>query len=158
MQDITESEIMKAADLDVDYDSQKIQMLEKLKGADLTKPCIFSGAQPDPDGLASMYTLSAILEMWGHAPVCFYRGSFTQDWKAIRHISNSLNQLGLQYVFNPLLNTFSKLTYIGSSDVRVVDHSTQILRFPKDYYTNRCCTNTKGFIIFIGMIEISYRS
>jgi len=81
MQDVENER--KPADLDVDYNSQKVRMLEKLKGADLTKPCIFSGAQPDPDGLASMYTLSAILEMWGYSPVCFYRGSFTHPQNRI---------------------------------------------------------------------------
>ena len=59
----------------------KRSILEQIQNADLDKVALFSGAVVDPDGLASMYTMSAILESWGYTPTSFYRGSFSRPQK-----------------------------------------------------------------------------
>lgn len=77
--------------LDEDYGRTIIRdMLTKIREADLEKIAIFSGFV-DPDGLSSMYTLAAILEMWGHNPTCFYRGSFSRPQNKIMRQVLGLN-------------------------------------------------------------------
>ena len=61
----------------------KRSILEQIQNADLDKVALFSGAVVDPDGLASMYTMSAILESWGYTPTSFYRGSFSRPQNKI---------------------------------------------------------------------------
>lgn len=61
----------------------KRSILQQIKDADLEKVALFSGAVVDPDGLASMYTMAAILESWGFTPTCFYRGSFSRPQNKI---------------------------------------------------------------------------
>lgn len=58
-------------------------ILDQIKKADLERVALFSGAQVDPDGIASMYTMAAILESWGHTPTCFYRGTFSRPQNKI---------------------------------------------------------------------------
>jgi nanoRNase/pAp phosphatase (c-di-AMP/oligoRNAs hydrolase) len=61
----------------------KKSILNQIKEANLEKVALFSGAGVDPDGIASMYTMAAILESWGYTPTCFYRGSFSRPQNKI---------------------------------------------------------------------------
>lgn len=56
----------------------KTSILPQIEAADLSKTAIFLGAGVDPDGLASQAVMAAILDKWGYAPECFYRGTFNR--------------------------------------------------------------------------------
>jgi len=84
---------MKRPKLQLEDTDNKAPILGQIKEANLENVCIFSGAQVDPDGLASQAMLEAILlEKLGASNVdCYFRGTFSRTQNKVARQVLDLN-------------------------------------------------------------------